>query len=181
MSRPRSFLARGGAFGITLLFAFAACSTLDPEVPRGFDLGGEWILDEGASDAPPNIDAIRRREDREVVRGRQSDAEASAAFAVQDFPVLTARRLEIEQDDGSMGIRYDGATYRDVSWGKRERDVWVVRAGWQEGDLVIRSRRGSVDGKEVLSLEQGGTRLRVTVRIETGGEDVRSVRVYRKR
>ena len=157
------------------------CSALDANVPRGFDLTGDWMLDPEASDAPPDLEAIRRREDRDVVRGRQSDAAASAAFAVQDFPVLTATRLEIEQDDESMGIRYDGVVYRDITWGMRERDLWKVNAGWDEGDLVIRSVRGVIRGREAFALERNGGRLRVTVSIETGGQDVRSVRVYRRR
>ena len=150
-------------------------------MPRGFELTGDWVLDEDSSDAPPDIDAIRRREDRDVIRGRQSDASASAAFAVQDFPVLTATRLEIEQDDESMGIRYDGVVYRDITWGRRERDLWTVHAGWQEDDLVIRSVRGRTRGRETFALSPNGARLRVTVSIETDGEDVRSVRVYRRR
>lgn len=169
---------RSLAFGVVLFVP--ACSTLDPIVPRGFDLTGDWVLDREASDAPPDLEAIRRREDRDVVRGRQSDAAASAAFAVQDFPVLTAARLEIEQDDESMGIRYDGILYRDISWGERERDLWRVQAGWNEGDLVIRSVRGGISGSETFALESNGTLLRVTVDIETGGQDVRSVRVYRR-
>ena len=159
----------------------SACNTLDTNVPGGFDLSGEWVLDEDRSDAPPDIDAIRRREDRDVIRGRQSDASASAAFAIQDFPVLTAKRMRIEQDDNSMGIRYDGVVYRDVTWGERHRDLWRVHAGWADGDLVIRSVRGKVKGREAFDLERDGTVLRVTVSIETGGEDVRSVRVFRRR
>ena len=159
----------------------SACNTLDTNVPRGFDLTGEWVLDEARSDAPPDIDAIRRREDRDVIRGRQSDASASAAFAIQDFPVLTAERMRIEQDENSMGIRYDGVVYRDVTWGERHRDLWRVHAGWADGDLVIRSVRGRVKGREAFDLERDGTVLRVTVSIETGGEDVRSVRVFRRR
>lgn len=170
---------RSLAFGVA--FFLPACNTLDPTVPRGFDLTGDWVLDREASDAPPDLEAIRRREDRDVIRGRQSDAAASAAFAVQDFPVLTATRLEIEQDDESMGVRYDGVVYRDISWGERERDLWKVRAGWDEGDLVIRSVRGNIRGKEAFALEGSGMRLRVTVSIETGGQDVRALRVYRRR
>lgn len=163
------------------LLAVPGCNALDTEVPRGFDLTGDWVLDEDLSDAAPDIDAIRRREDRDVVRGRQSDASASAAFAVQDFPVLTAARLQIEQDDESMGIRFDGVVYRDVSWGERERDLWIVRAGWEEDRLVIRSVRGRTRGTESYALERSARHLRVTVSIETGGEDVRSVRVYERR
>lgn len=163
-----------------VVFLVPACETLDPSVPGGFELSGDWVLDRDASDAPPDLEAIRRREDRDVVRGRQSDAAASATFAVQDFPVLTATRLQIEQDDKSMGIRYDGVVYRDITWGERERDLWKVRAGWDEGDLVIRSLRGGTRGRETFALERSGTLLRVTVTIETGGQDVRSVRVYRR-
>ena len=177
MRQRRSWLSSGGI----ALLVVSACNALDPNVPRGFDLTGEWLLDRDASDAAPDIDAIRRREDRDVMRGRQSDAAASAAFAVQDFPVLTAARLAIEQDDESMGIRYDGVVYRDISWGERERDLWRVHAGWDEGDLVIRSVRGRIKGRERFDLERGGTLLRVTVSIETGGQDVRSVRVYHRR
>ena len=173
--RSWRWLVLGGAF------LLGSCSTLDPNVPGGFDLTGDWVLDPDASDAPPDLDAIRRREDRDVVRGRRSDAAASAAFAVQDFPVLTATRLEIEQDDDSMGIRYDGVVYRDIAWGMRERDLWTVRASWDEGDLVVRSVRGAIQGREAFALERNGLRLRVTVSVETGGRDVRSVRVYRRR
>ena len=180
MRIPRTICLAGGVCPAMLLL-LVACSTLDTDVPRGFDLSGTWVLDAQASDAPPDLDAIRRREDRDVLRGRQADAAASAAFAVQDFRVLTADRLVIEQDDESMGIRYDGETYRDVSWGERQRDLWTVRTGWQEGDLVIQSIRGRTKGREAFSLEAGGRRLRVRVSIETDGEDVRAVRVFERR
>lgn len=162
-----------------LLFpALAACTSLDTDVPRSFDLTGEWILDVEASDPPPDVDAIRRREDRDVVRGRQSDAAASAAFAVQDFPFLTATSFVVEQDEKSMGIRYDGVVYRDITWGERTRDLWTVRAGWADGVLVIRSKRGRTQGKEELTLNGG--RLRVAISIETAGQDIRTVRVYER-
>ena len=168
------------AFGLALL-AVPACNALDTDAPRGFDLTGAWVLVRDASDASPDIDAIRRREDRDVLRGRQLDAAASAAFAVQDFPVLSATGLEIEQHEESMGIRYDGGVYRDISWGERERGLWRVHAGWSEGDLVIRSVRRGARGSERFALERNGTILRVTVSVETGGQDVYSVRVYRRR
>ncbi len=172
---------RPRAFAVALL-VLAGCTVLDSVVPRGFDLTGEWVLDDDASDASPDVEAIRRREDRDVIRGRQSDAAASAAFAIQDFPVLTATRLQIEQDRESMGIRYDGVTYRDISWGERKRDLWRIHAGWDEqGDLVIRSVRGAIRGRETFSLERDGMLLRVTVDIETGGRDVRSERIFRRR
>ena len=116
-----------------------------------------------------------------MVRGRQTDAAASAAFVVQDFPVLSAKRLRIEQSADSFGIRYDDAIYRDVSWGLRERDFWQVRAGWEEGALVVRSRRGEVKGVERFSLSEAHSRLRVAVRVDTAAEDVYAVRFFRRR
>ena len=164
-----------------VLATCAACAPLDTNVPSGFDLSGDWLLVDRLSDAAPDIEAIRRREDREVVRGRQTDPLGSAAFVVTDFPVLGARRMSIEQNADSMGIRYDGDTYRDISWGVRERDFWLVQAGWEEDVLVVRSTRGSVKGVERMALEDGGSRLRVTAAIDTKGGDVRLTRVYRRR
>ena len=163
-----------------MLLAPLGCTALNTSVPRDFDLSGAWVLDELASDAAPDVTAIRRREDRNVARGRQSNPSGSAAFVVQDFPVLSAQRLHIEQNADSMGIRYDGTIYRDVSWGERERNFWIVRAGWEEGVLVIRSTRGGTKGREAFFLEDGGNRLRVRVRVDTEGEDIDAVRIYRR-
>lgn len=161
--------------------ALAACAPLATTAPATVDFTGEWLLDPTLSGAPPNLEKIRRREERAIVRGRQRNARASAAFAVQDFPVLSAETLRIEQNAGSMGVQYGGGLYRDVSWGKRERDFWTIQAGWQEGALVIRSERGAVKGRETLTLERGGTLLRVAVQVETGGESIETVRVFRRR
>ena len=100
----------------------AACTSLSEAPPPGLDLSGEWVLDEAASDPPPNIDAIRRREDRRIARGRQKDPAASGAFVAQDFPVLAATRLVIEQDRQSMGVYYyrgEDSNYLDFTWGER--------------------------------------------------------------
>ena len=162
----------------------AGCTSLSEVPPPGLDLSGEWVVDEAESDPPPDVDAIRRREDRRVARGRQTDPTASGAFVAQDFPVLAATRLVIEQDRESMGVYYfrgDDSNYLDFTWGERERDFWQVRTGWQEGDLVILSERGGVEGTERFSLEQAGQRLRVRVAVDTGGEKVRSERVFDRR
>ena len=167
------------AIGCTGL-ALCACMPLNTNVPPSFDLTGHWVLDDLASDAPLDLDAIRRREDRKVARGRQSNPGGSAAFVLQDFPVLNATQMRIEQDSASMGIRYGDDVYRDVSWGERERDFWSVRTGWQDDSLVIRSTRGGTRGTEILVLENAGERLRITVRVETEGEDVRAVRIFNR-
>lgn len=171
------------AAAIALLAAAAvlgACAQLGTQAPSGFDLSGEWVLDRQASDDAPDIDAIRDREDRQLVRGKPANAADSAAFVVQDFPVLGARRLRIEQHADSMGVYYDGRQYRDVSWGDRSRDLWTVRAGWTAGRLVVRSERGPIRGEETFALENGGRRLRIAVSVHAGAEHVRALRVYRR-
>ena len=164
-----------------IAFGVVACIPLDTKAPDGFDLGGYWALDESASDAPPDLKAIRLRGDRDAIRDRQGKANGSAAFVVQDFPVLDARSLRIEQDGDSMGVSYDETIYRDISWGERKRDFWTVRAGWEEGALVVRSSRGGVRGTETFTLEEGGKQVRIVVQVKTDGEHVSSVRVFRRR
>lgn len=168
-------------FAVAFVLGVAACAPLDTNVPVGFDLAGHWVVDELASDPPPDIKAIRRREDRQAVRDRPSKAGGSAAFVVQDFPVLAAASLHIEQDRDSMGIRYGETIYRDISWGERKRDFWTVKTGWEEGSLAVRSTRGGVRGRETFTLEDGGKRLRVAVQVKTAGENIDSVRVFHRR
>ena len=179
--KASAVLSARAAWALAALALAACTTTLNVEAPSGFDLSGAWVLDEHASDAAPDIAAIRKREDYDVARGRQSNASASAAFVVQDFPVLSATAMYIEQSKDSMGIRYDDNIYRDVSWGLRQRDFWQVQAGWSEGALVVRSKRDGVEGIESMTLEQGGRVLRVVVAVDTDGGDVRIERVFRRR
>lgn len=162
--------------------ALVACQYQHVDPPSDFDLSGTWVLNELDSDAAPDPDEIRRREDIDVLRGRQRDARASSAFVVHDFPVVGAVRMVIEQDEYSMGIEYDsGPAYRDVTWGERTRNYWTVRAGWRNDALVIESRRDVISGTETMRLEEGGRQLRVEVFVKTGGRDVRAVRVFDRR
>ncbi|MCY3817874.1 MAG: hypothetical protein OXH52_00720 [Gammaproteobacteria bacterium] len=161
--------------------ALTGCQYQHVDPPSSFNLSGTWVLDERESDAAPDPDEIRRREDRDVLRGRQRDARASSAFVVHDFPVVGATRMVIEQDDYSMGIEYDsGAAYRDVTWGERERNYWLIRAGWRNDALVIESSRDPIRGTETMRLEDSGSRLRVEVDVRTGGQDVRVERVFER-
>ena len=161
--------------------AVAGCQYQHVDPPSSFDLSGTWVVNELESDAPPDPDEIRRREDIDVLRGRQRDAQASSAFVVHDFPVVGATRMVIEQDDYSMGIEYADGAYRDVTWGERIRNYWTIRAGWRADALVIESRRDPIRGTETMRLEDGGRRLRVEVFVKTGGQDVRAVRVFDRR
>ena len=171
--------------GVVLLVVCAAgivgCGSLDTKVPAEFDLSGHWVVDELASDPPPDLQAIRLREDRAAIRDRQPPASTSPTFVIQDFPVLAAEALTIEQNRDSMGVRYDETIYRDISWGERKRDFWTVRVGWEEGLLVVQSKRGGIRGVERFALEQDGKRLRVIVQVKSSGEDVDAVRVFRRR
>ena len=177
----RSLVCRVTLVPIALLAAAGCQTTLEEPPPVSFDLSGVWQLNTDESDDAPDLEEIRRLEDRDVLRGRQRDAEASSIFVTEDFPVLDTSRMTIEQDAHSMGIQYANGTYRDVSWGERERGFWVIRAGWHEGALIIDSRRNLTRGRETMRLERGGRRLRVVVAVETGGRDVNAVRVFDRR
>ena len=161
-----------------VLALVTGCESLSLVIPVGFDLTGEWLLDANASDSAPDTRAIRRAEDMDIARGKQKNVSASAAFVIQDFPVVAAQRLVIEQNDDSLGIRYSNGTYRDVTWGRTERNFWQIEAGWSNGVLVILSRRDDITGREEMTLEAGGSRLRVTVDVKTEGRDVMIERVY---
>ena len=176
-------MTRGGASMLLLLGVLCACSgqNLDYAAPAGFDLSGTWVLNEYLSEAPPTAAEIRRREDEQVLRGQRRSATTSSAFLVQDFPVLGVDRMVIEQNRDSMGIEYGNGVYRDVSWGRRERNYWDVHAGWEEDTLYIRSDRRGIDGIEAMTLEEGGKRLRVVVSVESAGQAVRVDRVFERR
>ena len=64
--------------GVVLLAICAAgivaCGSLDTKVPAEFDLSGHWVVDALASDPPPDLQAIRLREDRAAIRDRQPPA-----------------------------------------------------------------------------------------------------------
>ncbi len=150
----------------TLLFT-ACATTLETEPPPDFDLTGTWQLVTSASDPPPSSRHLRARGGMIV-------------FVAQDFPVLRAKRLEIEQNRDSMGIRYDANDYRDVSWGSREHGLWKVQAGWHEGSLVILYHAKDGDAREVMTLGNAGQRLTVDLRVDSGGNHVTATRVYQR-
>lgn len=147
----------------------SACSgiTLDPRPPSHFDLTGTWRLLEGESDTAPT---------RRLLRARGG----MLSFVTQDFPVLRAQELRIEQSRDSMGIRYDGKDYRDVSWGERRRGLWEVKAGWYEGSLLILSEARDAKARETLTLSADGARLTVDVEVHSGDDDVVVTRVFRR-
>ena len=169
--------------GVLVVAWLAACSgvPLDVQPPRRFDIDGQWALNTQLSDPPPNTRQILARSDREYAEGRVGVSRGGAlAFVTQDFPVLEAGSMVIEQDSDSMGIRYDNGVYRDVSWGERKRGLWEVSAGWLEGDLVIVSKTSDATGRERLRLSADGQTLEVLVEANSDGEKLIAFRVFER-
>ncbi len=159
---------------------------LSPETPPGYNLTGIWELDTQSSDVTPDLKrGLKRRagrnrtasqEIREELRGALG---SGLAFIVHDFQVLNATRMEIEQNRDSMGVRYVPGIYRDITWGERQRGLWEVNAGWEEGDLVVLSK---ADGMQVLERMNliGGNLLRITAIIEADGDEQVVTRIFRR-
>jgi hypothetical protein len=149
--------------------ALAACSStpLETTAPPGFDLSGSWQLVPELSDPAPRTRALRSRG-------------IGLAFASQDFLVLSAERLLIEQNRDSMGVQYDGSDYRDVSWGERQRGLWEVNAGWLDGVLMILSEAPDGEATERIWLEENGSRLVVEVTVTSAGETLTRTRTFQR-
>ena len=150
-------------FSVCCLLLLAACNItpLDSAPPPGFDLTGKWLLEGDLSD---------------VERTRESSLRSG--FVTQDYPLLIARKLSIEQDVRSMGINFEGGSYRDVTWGERERGIWMVRAGWVEGDLHIYSDASDTSAVEVYRLVDNGQRLLINIEVEAGSGSQTFNRVF---
>ena len=85
--------------------------------------------------------------------------------------------IELAQD--SMGVKHEPGVYRDVSWGKRERGIWEVQAGWEEDVLVVASKTNGIDVIEryrLLSLN----RLQVALDIRADGNKRQIQRYFRR-
>ena len=165
------------------IIAASGCSgvPLDEQPPVRYDLGGQWVLNTELSDPPPNTRQIMARADRDFAEGRIGRPSGGAlAFVTQDFPVLEAKSMAIEQDSDSMGIRYDNGVYRDVSWGERKRGLWEVSAGWLEGNLVILSKATDATGRETFRLSESGRTLEVLVEANSDGEKLVALRVFER-
>ena len=139
-------------------FVLAGCTgiPLDEQAPADFDLNGHWLLDSDQSDPIKDGRGFR------------------TSFMNQDFPLLVALEMRIEQDARSMGIEYVGGSYRDVTWGERRRGVWKVRAGWHEGALHIYSEAPDTSAVEIWQLSEDGRSLLINIEVE--GERTRKFR-----
>jgi hypothetical protein len=167
--RPATTFLQRAITAAVLLIVVAGCGgvPLQSQPPNDFDLSGSWLLVPEASGSPPSDRALRARG-------------GVLSFVAQDFAVLRAREMQIEQTAGSMGVYYDGRDYRDVSWGTRRRGLWEVNAGWHEGRLVILSDARDADARETMTLSPDGQRLRIDVEVKSRGETVAVTRVFRR-
>ncbi len=145
---------------------------LDEQAPERFDLSGHWVQadrpTEGRSDASRSEGDLQRR-----------SGGVTSTFMAQDFPLLVAREMRIEQDARSMGIEYRSGSYRDVTWGERRRGVWQVRAGWNEGALHIYSVASDVSAAEIWRLSEDGQRLDISISVK-GNRDQEFRRAFRR-
>tara|TARA_B110000967_G_scaffold203734_1_gene244932 strand:+ start:1777 stop:2355 length:579 start_codon:yes stop_codon:yes gene_type:complete len=148
-------------------------------------LSGAWHVDASASDdlrAFTRAPTERRRAKLSVREEiRRIGLGSGLAFVVQGFQVIDADQMIIEQSGDSMGVKYIPGTYRDVTWGDRERDIWRVQAGWQERDLVIYS---TAKGLRVLERYQlvNPQRLRLDIEVQADGTNRKLTRFFdRKR
>ena len=150
------------------------CQGLDlAQTPlKSVQLSGIWVVDAGASDdlraftRPPSERRRPKLSVREEIR--RIGLGSGLAFVVQDFQIIDANQIVIEQGRNSMGVKHIPGTYRDVTWGDRERDIWRIQAGWQETDLVIFS---TAKGLRVLERYQlvNRNRLRLDLDVQADG------------
>jgi len=155
-------------FGCALVLLVACAGTpLDYTPAAGFDISGDWVLVPEISDAPPSQNRLRARG-------------SIMAFVSQDFPVLRARRLHIEQNRDSMGVVFDDAEYRDVSWGVRQRGLWEVEAGWHEGALVIVSDAKDGEARETIRISPDRQVLTIEIELNAGSEKLALSRIFNR-
>ena len=159
------------------------CQGLDlAQTPlKSIQLSGIWVVDAGASDdlraftRPPSERRRPQLSVREEIR--RIGLGSGLAFVVQDFQIIDANQIVIEQGRNSMGVKHIPGTYRDVTWGDRERDIWRIQAGWQETDLVIFS---TAKGLRVLERYQlvNQNRLRLDLDVQADGVNRKLTRFF---
>ncbi len=167
-------------FVIALLQAACGSTPLNTDVPAVFDLNGHWVVHAPLSDPPLDRRRLQAAADRALLdmRSDSSEADAGLIWIVEDFPGVVADSMVIEQDSASMGIRYQGGVYRDLSWGERRRGLWQVSAGWHEGSLLIESRADDARAREVFTLSPDRSRLIVVTELKAGGDTLVNRRVF---
>ena len=175
----------GRIVGVIGVLAMGACGGLHLETTPSQPtyLSGLWQLDVGSSDSSEGLKYRRsrglgrnqsvREEIQRISRG------SGLAFIAQDFQVLKAKRLKIEQGSDSMGVQHWPGVYRDVTWGQRERGLWTVYAGWEQNDLLIQSTTKDMRVLERYQLIKNG-QLRVLISVKADGETKELQRLFRR-
>ncbi len=172
---------------LVVLVLLAGCSGIDLDTvnPQGMNLNGTWLIDFTASDPLPDLrnrdlSLSDKSRPRSVGREAMRIADGSGlAFVAHDFQVLNADKIVIEQNPDSMGVRYQPGVYRDVSWGERQRGLWLVTAGWEERTLVIISEAHDLRVEERFNRD--GDRLVIDVLIDADKQDTKLTRVFNLR
>ena len=175
----------GRIVGVIGVLAMGACGGLNLETTpsQPTNLSGLWQLDVGASDSS---EGLKNRPSRGRGRNQSVREEiqrisrgSGLAFIAQDFQVLKAKRLKIEQGSDSMGVQHWPGVYRDVTWGERERGLWTVYAGWEQNDLLIQSTTKDMRVLERYQLINNG-QLRVLISVKADGETKELQRFFRR-
>ena len=175
----------GRIVGVIGVLAMGACGGLNLETTpsQPTNLSGLWQLDVGASDSS---EGLKNRPSRGLGRNQSVREEiqrisrgSGLAFIAQDFQVLKAKRLKIEQGSDSMGVQHWPGVYRDVTWGERERGLWTVYAGWEQNDLLIQSTTKDMRVLERYQLIKNG-QLRVLISVKADGETKELQRFFRR-
>lgn len=113
-------------------------------------------------------------------RGQNQSNRSGRGTGGYRVAILEHDEVVIQQDYESMGMSFDRAPYRDVSWGKRVRGEETINAGWQDRELVIQTKGGRVPIVERYSLSEDGNRLTVLVELNRGRNDLTFKRVFEK-
>ena len=175
----------GRIVGVIGVLGMGACGGLNLETTpsQPTNLSGLWQLDVGASDSS---EGLKNRPSRGLGRNQSVREEiqrisrgSGLAFIAQDFQVLKAKRLKIEQGSDSMGVQHWPGVYRDVTWGERERGLWTVYAGWEQNDLLIQSTTKDMRVLERYQLIKNG-QLRVLISVKADGETKELQRFFRR-
>ena len=144
------------------------------------DLSGEWHLDADRSDAVPDLDALRANEEKQLLRGVETDPMESIQLVNLYFPAISTGSILIEQEEEGMGVQFEGQPYKDLSWGRQKLDGWTQTVGWDKGSLVIRSFRGAIRGTQEFKLLDEGTVLEVVISIKVGDEKLDLRRLFQR-
>lgn len=153
-------------------------SSLGGTTPAGVDLSGIWLLDQSRSDEPPDRKTAMQEAKANEIDGKRNNALSSMLFAAQDFPVISAERLVIEQDADSIGISYGEGLHRDLIWGLQTRAEWRIDAGWDSAHLVVKSLVSHTSATERYQVQSDGSELVVEVTIRSASSREHFKRTY---